>query len=75
MVLQLWNSFIMSVSDKAAGDSATLPIQLVRDQLIAALGHAGRLIVTAETGSGKTTQLPQILSKHGISGIIAFIIR
>ena len=60
----------MSVSDKAAGDSATLPIQLVSDQLIAALGHAGRLIVTAETGSGKTTQLPQILSKHGINGTI-----
>ena len=60
----------MSAMDKAAGDSATLPIQLVRDQLIAALGQAGRLIVTAETGSGKTTQLPQILSKHGINGTI-----
>ena len=70
MVLRLWNVFIMSVSDKAAGDSATLPIQLVRDQLIAALGQAGRLIVTAETGSGKTTQLPQILPKHGINGTI-----
>ncbi len=47
-----------------------LPIQLMRDELVKALEHAGRLIVTAETGSGKTTQLPQILAAHGIHGTI-----
>ncbi|MSR33526.1 MAG: ATP-dependent helicase HrpB [Phycisphaerales bacterium] len=49
---------------------ATLPIQLMRDELVAALERAGRLIVTAETGSGKTTQLPQILAAHGMKGTI-----
>ena len=51
-------------------EAATLPIQLMRGELLAALSHAGRLIVTAETGSGKTTQLPQILAAHGIKGTI-----
>ncbi len=39
-------------------------------ELVAALSRRGRLIVTAETGSGKTTQLPQILLEHGVKGTI-----
>ena len=51
-------------------DTAALPIRLMGEQLIAALSRNGRLIVTAETGSGKTTQLPQILAEQGAKGTI-----
>ena len=51
-------------------DIAALPIRLMGEQLIVALSRNGRLIVTAETGSGKTTQLPQILAEQGAKGTI-----
>ena len=51
-------------------DTAALPIRLMGEQLIVALSRNGRLIVTAETGSGKTTQLPQILAEQGAKGTI-----
>ncbi|MCE9619290.1 MAG: ATP-dependent helicase HrpB [Planctomycetes bacterium] len=53
-----------------ADDAAALPVRLMAAQLAAALARTGRLIVTAETGSGKTTQLPQILAQHGTKGTI-----
>lgn len=41
--------------------AATLPIATCRDELIAALQRHRVLVVLGETGSGKTTQLPQYL--------------
>lgn len=43
----------------------SLPIYEFRDELIEAIGKHQVLIVVAETGSGKTTQLPQYLHEAG----------
>ena len=45
-----------------------LPIYELEDRLIAAVKGPGRLIVQAPTGSGKSTQVPQMLLNHGLLG-------
>jgi len=45
-----------------------LPIYELEGRLIAALREQGRLIVQAPTGSGKSTQVPQMLLNHGLLG-------
>jgi ATP-dependent helicase HrpB len=45
-----------------------LPIYELEDRLIAAVRGLGRLIVQAPTGSGKSTQVPQMLLNHGLLG-------
>jgi ATP-dependent helicase HrpB len=45
-----------------------LPIYELEDSLIAAVKGQGRLIVQAPTGSGKSTQVPQMLLNHGLLG-------
>ncbi len=42
-----------------------LPIYELESSLVASLHARGRLIVQAPTGSGKSTQLPQMLKAHG----------
>ena len=42
-----------------------LPIYELESALVASLRAQGRLIVQAPTGSGKSTQLPQMLKAHG----------
>ena len=43
-----------------------LPIYEIENAIIGGLRAHGRLIVQAPTGSGKSTQLPQMLWKHGL---------
>ena len=43
-----------------------LPIYELEPALLAALRTSGRVIVQAPTGSGKSTQLPQMLLRHGL---------
>jgi pre-mRNA-splicing factor ATP-dependent RNA helicase DHX16 len=43
----------------------SLPIYVYRDEFLAALGDHQILIIVGETGSGKTTQLPQYLHEAG----------
>ncbi|CCU81826.1 unnamed protein product [Blumeria hordei] len=43
----------------------SLPIYAYRDQFLAALAEYQILIIVGETGSGKTTQLPQYLHESG----------
>ena len=45
-----------------------LPIEELRDPLIASLRTGNRVIVEAPTGSGKSTQIPQMLLDAGILG-------
>lgn len=45
-----------------------LPIYEIENEIIAALKAARRVVVQAPTGSGKSTQVPQMLLKHGLLG-------
>ena len=45
-----------------------LPIFELENQLVAELKKHSRLIIQAPTGSGKSTQVPQILLDHGLLG-------
>jgi len=48
--------------------AATLPIYDLDEEIVAALQESGRLILQAPTGSGKSTQTPQILLDGGVLG-------
>jgi len=43
-----------------------LPVLQISDQITAALRKGHRLVLTAPTGSGKTTQVPRIIHQSGI---------
>ncbi len=45
-----------------------LPIYEIEAEVIAALGEHRRLLISAPTGSGKSTQVPQMLAGHGLLG-------
>jgi ATP-dependent helicase HrpB len=45
-----------------------LPIYDIADDLVSALSTTSRLVLTAPTGSGKSTQVPQILLDRGLLG-------
>ena len=45
-----------------------LPVYELEGALVAALREHGRVIVQAPTGSGKSTQIPQMLLRHGLLG-------
>ena len=49
-------------------DPRDLPIYELEPALVSALRTSGRLIVQAPTGSGKSTQIPQMLLQHGLLG-------
>ncbi len=48
--------------------SHRLPIYEIEHDIVAALKAAKRLVLQAPTGSGKSTQVPQMLLKHGLLG-------
>ncbi len=48
--------------------SRDLPIYELEQRIIAELNTQSRLILQAPTGSGKSTQVPQILLDHGLLG-------
>src|SRR5678816_4448090 len=45
-----------------------LPIYEIEQDVVNSLGATRRLILQAPTGSGKSTQVPQMLLKHGLLG-------
>ena len=46
----------------------SLPIWEIHSQIIESLRSGNRLILSAPTGSGKTTQVPQMLLQGGLLG-------
>lgn len=44
----------------------SLPIYAIESDIIARLRETGRLILSAPTGSGKSTQVPQMALQHGL---------
>ena len=48
--------------------STTLPIWKIHDDILRTLRGGNRLVLVAPTGSGKTTQVPQMLLDAGIAG-------
>jgi ATP-dependent helicase HrpB len=49
-------------------DPASLPIWKIHTDILGALQAGNRLVLVAPTGSGKTTQVPQMLLDAGIAG-------
>src|SRR5688572_33046011 len=45
-----------------------LPIYEIEQQIVSSLKASGRLVLQAPTGSGKSTQVPQMLFRHGLLG-------
>ena len=48
--------------------SQRLPIYEIENEIVAALKRPTRLVLQAPTGSGKSTQVPQMLLQHGLLG-------
>lgn len=57
----------MSKLEKMAADRAALPIFPYREDLLAAVEEHQIVVIVGETGSGKTTQIPQFLHEAGYS--------
>ena len=57
----------MTERERMAKTRASLPIYEYRDDLLAAVDQYQVVIIVAETGAGKTTQIPQYLHEHGFS--------
>jgi ATP-dependent helicase HrpB len=49
-------------------DPKTLPVWSIHQPILDALRQEGRLVLVAATGSGKTTQVPQMLLDAGLAG-------
>ncbi|CAH9057308.1 unnamed protein product [Cuscuta epithymum] len=58
-------SVAKSAFEKLQADRKTLPIYPYRDELLQAIDKHQVLVIVGETGSGKTTQIPQYLHEAG----------
>lgn len=54
----------------ASGFSDELPVFDYRDAILSAVDSNQVTIITAETGAGKSTQIPQYLAEHGYQKVI-----
>lgn len=66
----LFQQQLKAAESKAASIEDTrksLPIYVYRDELLAAVAEHQVLIIVGETGSGKTTQIPQYLHEAGFT--------
>ncbi|VFQ64111.1 unnamed protein product [Cuscuta campestris] len=62
---ELEASVAKSAFEKLQADRKTLPIFPYRDELLQAINEHQVLVIVGETGSGKTTQIPQYLHEAG----------
>ncbi|GKV11200.1 hypothetical protein SLEP1_g22472 [Rubroshorea leprosula] len=58
-------SMAKSAFEKLQEDRKTLPVYPYRDELLQAVNDHQVLVIVGETGSGKTTQIPQYLHEAG----------
>lgn len=58
-------SAVKTAFEKLQSDRKTLPIYPYRDELLKAVDDHQVLVIVGETGSGKTTQIPQYLHEAG----------
>lgn len=58
----------------AALSPSSLPIRRHSDEIVAAVRNHLITVVIGETGSGKTTQLAQILMEAGLAGDRAIVV-
>lgn len=61
---------IMLTISSTADVTSTLPIHSFRDDILGAVDANQVTIITAETGAGKSTQVPQYLAEHGYDKVI-----
>lgn len=59
-----------SMSDTPLPILTALPVGDFRDQIVQAVDTSQVTIITAETGAGKSTQIPQYLAEHGYRKVI-----
>ncbi len=57
-----------SITPPATVPETSLPIWEIHPQIVDSLRNGNRLILSAPTGSGKTTQVPQMLLQAGLLG-------
>ncbi|XP_047311704.1 pre-mRNA-splicing factor ATP-dependent RNA helicase DEAH1-like isoform X1 [Impatiens glandulifera] len=62
---QLEESITKSAFEKLQADRKTLPVFPYREELLKAVNEHQVLVIVGETGSGKTTQIPQYLHEAG----------
>lgn len=48
----------------------TLPVLVYKDEILSAIDANQVTIITAETGAGKSTQVPQYLAEHGYDKVV-----
>ena len=48
----------------------SLPIYGFKDQILEAVRDSGVVVITAETGAGKSTQVPQFLMEEGYQVVV-----
>ena len=60
-------SLLLLSSKNFKMDSTNLPVNAFKRQIISAVEQNNALIIVAETGSGKSTQIPQFLHESGLT--------
>ena len=61
---------LMGARERILEERRSLPMWEFRDQLVKAVRDHQVLIVVGETGSGKTTQIPQFLIEEGFESVV-----